>query len=180
MRRRDLDDELREVSQVIAPRLAFGLLFLCAASSLAFSKDVLKPGDIPPDELGKSIEGETVRVSDHAGKIVIISFWAAWCEPCRQETPVLNSIQRTAGSQNLRVFSINIEPRAKFHSAKFGFRKSPVTLISDANENVSPLYGAEGIPHMVIVGRDGKIASIIGDIRRMRCRSSLKRSMRCG
>ena len=153
---REIVNELRRGLRCLA--VAFALL--CVAGSPASARDALNIGDTPPDVLGKSKDGEIIQVSDHRGKIVIISFWAAWCTPCRQEIPVLNDIQRSAGAENLRVFSINIESREKFQKLKHAFKAYPVTLISDANQKVSPQYGVDGIPHMVIVGRDGKIASI--------------------
>lgn len=136
------------------------LTLLCAASSMAFAKDRPDAGDIPPDDLGKSVQGEPVRISDHAGKIVIVSFWASWCPPCRKEIPVLDQIQKAAGKENLRVFSINIESRETFRSLRRAFKESTLTLISDPNNGISAQYGVKGIPHMVIIGRDGKIASV--------------------
>jgi len=136
------------------------LTLLCAASSMAFAKDRPDAGDIPPDDLGKSVQGEPVRISDHAGKIVIVSFWASWCPPCRKEIPVLEQIQKAAGMENLRVFSINIESRENFRALRRALSKSAVTIINDPNNSISARYGVNGIPHMVIIGRDGKIASV--------------------
>ena len=60
-------------------------------------------GDTPPDNLGRSHQGEDVRVSAFHGKVVVVTFWASWCGYCRKELPVLAGLQDAAGKARLEV-----------------------------------------------------------------------------
>ena len=66
-------------------------------------------GDVPPSYLGKDQKGKKVELADLRGKVVIVTFWATWCVPCRKELPVLETIQRHAGQDRVRVVAVNIE-----------------------------------------------------------------------
>jgi thiol-disulfide isomerase/thioredoxin len=102
-----------------------------------------------------------VRLADYRGKVVVISFWASWCAPCMKELPVLIGIQKQATRDNLIVLSVNWrENYGKFISIKNALGNADLTLISDRNGGIGLAYDVTAIPHMIVIGKDGKIASI--------------------
>lgn len=136
---------------------------LLASVTAAASAADLKVGDVPPDVLGKSSTGEAVHLSDYKGRIVIISFWASWCGPCRKELPMLMAVQEHATREKIVVLSVNWRQSSEeFREVKriFKNKATQVTLISDEGGRAGAAYGVKGIPHMIIVGRDGRIAAI--------------------
>lgn len=136
------------------------LLVSFTASSHAHAPNV---GDDPPDVFGKSSTGEVVHLSDFKGRIVVISFWATWCGPCRKELPMLMLLQKQATRDKVVVLSVNWrQGYDAFREVKGFFNKAAteVTLISDASGRAGDAYGVKAIPHMIIVGRDGKIAAV--------------------
>lgn len=139
-----------------------GLSLLCAMPATAAKATGPKVGDAPPlDELGKDASGNRIHLSDYRGKIVIISFWASWCGPCRKELPVLAAIQKSGTRDKIAVFAVNWrESWDRFLQIKRALKTDDLTLVSDESGRYGAKYGVDGIPHMVIIGRDGRIAAV--------------------
>ncbi|HEX7914370.1 TlpA disulfide reductase family protein [Rudaea sp.] len=134
-------------------RLAAALLF---AASTCCHADA-NVGEAAPDVvLGVTQTGNSVRVSDHPGKVVVVSFWASWCAPCRKELAILEGLQ-VEGKGSLQVIAVNIEDRELFKKAAQLLGEMHVLLVNDRNERSQKAYGVKAIPHMVIVGKDGRI-----------------------
>jgi peroxiredoxin len=141
-------------------RLLSSLLLSCLLVSAAAGSK-LKVGDIPPDKFGRSATGEKVRLSDYRGKVVVISFWASWCPPCRAELPRMIALQRVATREKLVVLSVNWQqPYDQFRVLRDDLKKYDLTLIGDEYGSLGKTYDVTAIPHMVIIGKDGKIAAI--------------------
>src|SRR3569832_2747174 len=76
-----------------------------------------KVGEPAPDiTLGVTQAGADAKVSDYAGKIVVVSFWATWCAPCRKELPILEGLQQQ-GKGSIQVIAVNIDQRDVFNKA---------------------------------------------------------------
>jgi peroxiredoxin len=55
------------------------------------------------------VRGNSHRLADHAGKVVVLNVWATWCAPCREEMPKLDRLYRERNSQGLVVFGLSTE-----------------------------------------------------------------------
>lgn len=151
----------RAVSGVLLRFLACSLFGYTILAFPVYAKQPLRVGDVPPDSLGKASTGDKVRLSDYRGKIVIISFWASWCAPCRKELPLLALIQKKATRDKVVVFAVNWkESRDRYHDIVRAMRNVDLTLISDEHNYFGGEYNVDAIPHMIIIGRDGRIAAI--------------------
>lgn len=144
----------------IQQRLTTLLIFVLSLSlsSFAHAEYKLTRGDIAPDYLGKNVAGEEIYVSQNKGKVTVISFWASWCPPCRKEIPVLDQIQTYVGNDRLQVVAVNYkEDRGTFRKLVKAFKTSSVTLTHDKRGSIGKKYGVEGIPHLIIVDKEGKV-----------------------
>lgn len=116
----------------------------------------LKVGDEPPPKLDWH-----TKLNEYHGKVVIVSFWASWCPPCRKEMGVLAAIQKQATRDRVVVFSVNWKESAqRFQQIRYALKNVDLTLISDEDGSIGRKYGVTAIPHMIIIGRDGRIAAI--------------------
>ena len=133
-----------------------GILLLFLIATPGHAADV---GEVPPDYLGRSSDGEEIRLSEGAGRIRIVTFWATWCSPCLKELPVLNAIQKRGGADRIEVIAINLkEPKKQFRKALRAYEDFEITFIHDRRGSVARNYGVNGIPHMVMVDVDGRVA----------------------
>ncbi|MEO8016961.1 MAG: TlpA disulfide reductase family protein [Pseudomonadota bacterium] len=123
-------------------------------------RPLLAAGSTPEDELGKDIEGNKIRISDYHGKVVIVSFWASWCGPCKKELPVLASVVKRVGPDHLQVIAVNFHDELKpFKYVVDVLKDYPITILRDQNGRTSKKYDVRAIPRMIVIGRDGKVAA---------------------
>jgi thiol-disulfide isomerase/thioredoxin len=115
-------------------------------------------GDRAPDYVGRGRDRKPITVATHAGRVVVISFWASWCAPCRRELPVLEGLQR-AGKGHIQVIAVNCEDREHFAASIAVLTAFTVLFSNDEDRRAQKSYGVDGLPHMVIVGRDGNVVS---------------------
>jgi thiol-disulfide isomerase/thioredoxin len=116
-------------------------------------------GDVAPSFVGFGPNGKKVLLDSFAGKVIVISFWATWCPPCRHELPVLANIQK-AGQGHIQVIAINTESRETFLSASRLLKEFPIQWTSDEDRRSYDAYGVKGLPHLVVIGKDLRIVSI--------------------
>lgn len=141
------------------PRLALlagVLLSVLLTPSLSSATDV---GDVPPDLLGRTLDGKEVRLSDSSGRIRVVSFWATWCAPCRKELPLLAGIQEQGGKERIEVIAINLEEsRTLYRKAVRAMEGFNLQFVHDRRGTVAKQFGVTGIPHLLIVDADGRVA----------------------
>ena len=86
---------------------AVAVMASCAPfSATARGIDVGKPA---PDFQARTFDGHDIRLADFKGHVLIINLWATWCEPCRQELPLLNSYHELRKSAGLDVIALATE-----------------------------------------------------------------------
>jgi thiol-disulfide isomerase/thioredoxin len=116
-------------------------------------------GDMAPSFLGRTLDGHTISIGTYLGKVVVVSFWATWCPPCREELPVLENMQR-AGRGSIQVIAVNTESRDVFRSAAKTLASLQLLLTNDVDNKGFNAYGVRGLPHLLVIGRGGRIVSV--------------------
>ena len=126
-------------------------------------------GAVAPDFVMKDLAGKEVRLADHAGKVIVLDFWATWCGPCKAALPHVQQVAKQFADQGVVVIaSCTNDGRAAFEEwvKEHGAAYPDIVFACDGKER-SPerasrtLYGVGGIPHQFVIGRDGKIASSV-------------------
>lgn len=146
------------------PRIAAALL---AAIATLVSVEVLVPGSpagvagAPAPELPRELlSGQRVDLASLRGRPALINFWASWCAPCRQESPLLERIAEM-GHRGPKVVGVdwNDSPRnARAFIHSLGLRYS---ILRDPSGVVGERYGINGLPTTFILDPEGRIATVL-------------------
>lgn len=130
------------------------LLGLCAVlSGPAFA--ALKTGENFPDLSSFKLEG---KLPDTAkAKVVMVDFWASWCEPCKQSFPVMEDLHQRYSKDGLVIIAVNVdENRADMEAF---LKKNSVTfaVLRDANQKLVERAGVATMPSSFLIDKDGKV-----------------------
>ena len=144
--------------------LLLAVLLCCTGAAAAQQLKPWSGGATPALALG-DMDGKPHRLEDYRGKVVLVNFWATWCEPCREEMPSMNKLRASLAARPFAVLAVNLaesEPRIRrfMEQVPMDF---PVLL--DRDSSVSKAWRARLLPMSFLVGPDGRIRySVLGEI----------------
>lgn len=165
-------------TSVQAPRrsawrmMAVGILIGLAAGLLVFfvfgpgKRWLVRSGEqsLPPavpriDSLAPDFElsdlsGQTLRLSEQRGKIVLINFWATWCGPCRAEMPLLQQTQERFADQ-LIILAVNNDETPEKVQAFIDELDLRLSILLDPGAQISQQYRVSGFPTTLMVDAQG-------------------------
>lgn len=133
------------------------LLAAAMAAAIQPAQAQVLPGSLAPDLLGKTYGGEDLLVSTYHGKVVVASFWASWCGPCKRELPMMEGLQKVIGPDRVKVVAISIEGQKEFELIGKAAQALSLTFVHDTKGDIAKAYGVKGIPHLVVIGKDGRL-----------------------
>jgi thiol-disulfide isomerase/thioredoxin len=107
----------------------------------------------------KDADGKTVRLSDYKGKVVLLDFWATWCEPCKIEIPWFIEFERTYKDKGFAVIGIAMDDEGWTVIKPFVSDLAINYRILKGDDKTADLYGPiDAYPTTFLITRDGKIA----------------------
>src|SRR6185295_2573817 len=111
---------------------------------------------VAPDFALPDLDGKIVHLSDSAGKVRLVNFWATWCAPCREEIPTFKELHETYGSRGLTVIAISTEEAGVV--APFVKENGiPYTNLIGSEEIGEKFGGLYGFPTTFLLDGTGKI-----------------------
>jgi len=153
----------------LAGLLVIALVWVLAARSAGAALPPAAQTNRPaPDFALTGIDGQTVRLSDYRGKVVLLNFWYTGCAPCREETPALQAAYQKLAPQGLEIIGMNV--RANERRGADGdadIRKFveahgvtyPIALDSDSQSGRD--YQVYVLPTSLMIDREGKIRYLL-------------------
>ncbi|MDY0406479.1 TlpA disulfide reductase family protein [Virgibacillus sp. 179-BFC.A HS] len=117
----------------------------------------LTKGDVAPDFSLKTLDGETVHLSDFKGKRVLVNFWATWCPPCRAEIP---DLQKLYNKKDVTILAVNLTASEKNEATVSDFVQEfemSFPVLKDVDEDVSTAYQVRAYPTSYMIDSKGRI-----------------------
>jgi peroxiredoxin len=180
---------LRQIGALVATLAVAGLMLAFINTPLAGAPDPFAPrpgssfvpvgeateglriGDRAPEFTG-TVDGETVqlldldgrpiRLADLHGRAVWINFWATWCPPCQEETPVLRDVYEEYRDDGLELVAISVQETTAADVQRYAETYDlQYTIGFDATSAVFRTYQAYGLPTQLFVDREGIIRQVI-------------------
>ncbi len=134
--------------------LSFMIVALFPALVLAVNVGTAAPAFSVPRVTG----GGNVSLASLKGKVVVIDFWASWCEPCLKLFPEMDAIQREFSSKGVTVLAISIDEENEPAKAALGGSSRAFTPLLDADSKVSNSYGVgASLPATVVIDQSGTV-----------------------
>jgi peroxiredoxin len=120
-------------------------------------------GERPPDFVGHTTHGLGLSLADVRGKVVVLTFWATWCLPCRTELALLEDLHRYLGAQHLAVIAVNAREPSPVIREYVEVLGLTFTVLVDPRGEIQRSYGVIGLPTTFLIARDGRaVARAIG------------------
>jgi len=145
--------------------LRLGVAVLALAAGLAPQAQPSYPliGRTGPDFALHAVAGGNVRLSEHRGEVVVLSFWSSRCNPCRAQLVALNRSLATYRSAGLEIYGVGVDddPAKSLEYA----RSLPVgfVLLLDPAKAVSRSYQVDNLPMTVLIDRGGTVRHVLRD-----------------
>lgn len=133
--------------------------------------------DAPPFSL-LDLGGRQVTLAAMRGKVLVLDFWATWCGPCIAELPTLETVEAEYKAKGVELWGVSSEEPSVVRKWLNQNQKTLKTLV-DAEGGTFEDYDVEGIPALVVIGRDGKIRSYyIGNQTEQSLRTAIEAALR--
>lgn len=127
----------------------------------SLEEHVTKVGDRAPEFSLKTDSGKTITPTSFGGKLLVLNFWAAWCQPCVVEVPSLEQFSRTMSPQGVVVVGVSMDANEKLYDqfrSRFGVT---FDTVRQPDWSTSAKYGTFQIPETYIINAQGQVVQKI-------------------
>ena len=110
---------------------------------------------------------QKININEYKGNLLLLNFWATWCEPCKEEMPSLDKLQANPKLDKIKIFAINIGKENLVKVNKF-FEELNIKNFQpyfDPPTTLAKMFSLRGLPTSILINKDGQeFARVIGSI----------------
>jgi thiol-disulfide isomerase/thioredoxin len=118
----------------------------------------VKVGAAAPDFNLTNLDGNTVTLASLKGKVVLLDFWATWCGPCKAAMPTIQKLHEAYKDRGVVILGVNTWEKNADAAKDYMARKKFTYGCLLNGDDLAKAYGVTGIPTLVIIGKDGRVA----------------------
>lgn len=139
--------------------------FSAAPANATTSSQISAPqtGFLAPDFSAQTLDGQTVRLSDLRGKVVLVNLWASWCPPCRAEMPAIEQTYQVYKEQGFVVLAVDSTVQDTLANAQAFVSANQLSfpILLDESGEITRLYRVQSLPTSFFIGADGVIREVV-------------------
>ena len=153
---------------IVLAAVAAGFAGCKSSGSQAAGLATQKPLPDEPEVTFKDLQGKDVSLASLKGKVVIVNFWATWCEPCQAEIPWMIGFQKKYADKGFTLLGVAMDEEGKsvvepyVQKTQFNVDGHPTTMnypiVLGDDDLAAKFGGLLGLPTTYVVTRDGKVA----------------------
>ena len=98
-----------------------------------------------------------ISLRDLRGKVVVLNFWATWCQPCVEEMPSLVQMQQRMGAKGVTVLAVSVDVDESAYQRFLKNHKIELLTVRDPDQKSNNLYGTSKFPESYIIDRSGVV-----------------------
>ncbi len=119
------------------------------------------PGDAAPVLNGLTLDGGRVNLAALHGQVVVVDFWASWCEPCRHSFPALDALARRYSARGLVVVGVSVDDELA-NCQRFVHELHPgFAILHDASHAITERWSPDAMPTTFVIDRSGRVAAVV-------------------
>jgi thiol-disulfide isomerase/thioredoxin len=107
-----------------------------------------------------SLAAEEFQLENLTGQVVLMDFWASWCEPCKQSLPWLNQLQEKYGDQGLQVVAVNLDRQWNRAEHMAGQFSQDILQVHDPRGILAEARNLQGMPSAFVYDRQGALVAM--------------------
>lgn len=143
--------------------LLFIFVTIASAADQPGTRAVLQPANArkpAPEFALQDSAGETARLEDYQGKVLLLDFWATWCTGCKKEIPWFSQFQSAYGSQGLAVVGVSMDEGGWKVVKPFLAETHPPYRMLLADAATAQRYEIQSLPDTFLIDRQGRVAAV--------------------
>ena len=142
----------------LAVTLALVSIFACNRGNPGAGERAENSSSPAPEFRLRGLDGEEYRLSDYAGRVVLIEFWATWCGPCRLQAEILSRLYEEVRAEDIEFLAISLGEAREVVAAHVRDEPFPYPVLLDPQEKLGYELGVYALPTVIIVDPQGEVS----------------------
>jgi thiol-disulfide isomerase/thioredoxin len=113
-----------------------------------------------PDFQLNLLDGSRFHLAEQSGRVVVLDFWATWCEPCVETMPAVDEVVRDYAGKDVELVAINLDEQLPQVEAMLERHELEMRVALDRDGVVASKYAVSAIPQTVVIDRDGRVSRL--------------------
>jgi len=152
-----------KIDQLLKAGIAVLLAVLVFVLYSSIHERIVAVGDSAPDFTITADNGRTVSTANFGGRLLVLNFWATWCQPCVEEVPSLDQFAKEMAGSGVVVLGVSVDKNPKLYEDFLARTRVSFMTARDPDARISADYGTFKYPESYIIDSKGKvIQKIIG------------------